>query len=799
MEYEYHYSRYPALRAYIDRVGAEQINFRRFMVKEFHGSHYYVEKVLIKILDDFSIECRSPEYAPSELEAAQIQAELSKEEFPRSIRASVAQVQELLDSGMITGNLYTFYDQKVTREGKELVRKEVIMCQERRETDGGKVYIPWCLFMAKGGSPTWRQMEPDGALPFWKPKVKRNKASIMVHEGAKTAHFIDALVNDPERREERKKHPWIDQLTQFEHWGAIGGALAIHRCDYQELRREQLQGNLYYVSDNDHVGKEAAKTFSRMWGGVLYNVKFDNKFRPGWDLADPIPETLISKTGSVELTLLDYTFPATWATRRMEKAGQPGRPGYTLTKAFAEEWVHTVTPNFFCHVRMTNYSFDKQGEFDSFVRPFSDIDDTGRLLKANWANKGVSVKYDPGRAPGFFSGKDKRSYLNLYIPSWVRDYTPAEAKGVGRLYEPFVDFLQRLFPNEYERGEVSKWAATLLACPGVKMNYGLLLISEMQGVGKTTFSDIIGEILGEPNVASTSESSILSQFTPWAQRQLVVVNEIYQGHSTAAYNRLKEVITDKTLRVERKFVSEYYVDNHVHIIACSNSLRALKLDNTDRRWFVPQVSAVKQPHQYWKELHDWLENEDGYRKVKQWAKYYVAEHGRVESGAEAPWTPTKKEMMEESDSAGQELIRNNLRWCKQVSEMNGSGEEEVDRAQSPEAHKLISAVKEGLPLVMFDSDGVRAITEVLYNGKANDRIEKLMHIRRIAEQEGLHVGKARITHPASGYKRMLGARVISTSQELALRDPNELTCAGMDAKDMCLVDLARLAQELRFM
>jgi hypothetical protein len=44
---------------------------------------------------------------------------------------------------------------------------------------------------------------------------------------------------------------------------------------------------------------------------------------------------------------------------------------------------------------------------------------------------------------------------------------------------------------------------------------------------------------------------------------------------------------------------------------------------------------------------------------------------------------------------------------------------------------------------------------------------------------------------------VLGARVISTSRELAGRDPNELTCAGYDAKDLCVIDLRKLALELQ--
>jgi hypothetical protein len=328
------------------------------------------------------------------------------------------------------------------------------------------------------------------------------------------------------------------------------------------------------------------------------------------------------------------------------------------------------------------------------------------------------------------------------------------------------------------------------------MNFGLLLVSEVQGVGKTTFCDIIGEVLGPSNIAQTSESSILGRFSEWAERQLVTVNEIYQGHSTAAYNRLKEIITDKTLRVEKKFVSEYFVDNHVHIIACSNSMRALKLENSDRRWFVPTVSEQKQPHDYWKRLHDWCELEDGYRKVKQWAKDYVEQHGHVEPGAEAPWTPAKRDMIEESDTPAQELIRQDLRWCKMICERNGEGEE-VEQSTAPEMARLISAAREGMPLVMFDRDGVRAIENVLNNGKSSDRIEKPAIVRKIAEQEGFHVGKTRVSKPAPGFKHTLGARVITTSRELAGRDPNELTATGYDGRDLRLVDFARLAQELK--
>jgi hypothetical protein len=58
------YRSIPALAAYIDRIGAEELNFRRFMVKLYRG-HYYTERALIVINADGEIECNNKDYAPT--------------------------------------------------------------------------------------------------------------------------------------------------------------------------------------------------------------------------------------------------------------------------------------------------------------------------------------------------------------------------------------------------------------------------------------------------------------------------------------------------------------------------------------------------------------------------------------------------------------------------------------------------------------------------------------------------------------------------------------------------------------
>src|SRR3954452_15541984 len=92
------YKRFPALAAYVERIGAEQTNFKTFMVKEYgSGSSYYRESATVRIQDDGTIKCSKPEYAPDAIEASAIKAELEGAaiSFPKPVEAS--NLDDLLD------------------------------------------------------------------------------------------------------------------------------------------------------------------------------------------------------------------------------------------------------------------------------------------------------------------------------------------------------------------------------------------------------------------------------------------------------------------------------------------------------------------------------------------------------------------------------------------------------------------------------------------------------------------------------------------------------------------------------
>jgi len=178
-------------------------------------------------------------------------------------------------------------------------------------------------------------------------------------------------------------------------------------------------------------------------------------------------------------------------------------------------------------------------------------------------------------------------------------------------------------------------------------------VSERQGVGKTTLgSSILGPLVGMQNVGFPTENQIVqSEFNGWlANKRLIVINEIYSGHSWKAYNKLKSAITDREVEVNEKYQRPYVIENWCHVFACSNSMRALKIEEDDRRWFYPEVNEEKWSRVKFESFHNWLKS-GGLNIIKQWAESYG---DYVMKGQPAPMTERKKELIVSSRTEGQQ-------------------------------------------------------------------------------------------------------------------------------------------------
>jgi hypothetical protein len=295
----------------------------------------------------------------------------------------------------------------------------------------------------------------------------------------------------------------------------------------------------------------------------------------------------------------------------------------------------------------------------------------------------------------------------------------------------------------------------------------MLLISTQQGVGKGTLGEkILEPLVGKWNCSSPSEEQIVdSSFDYWSPRKrLAIVHEIYAGHSSKAYNKLKSKITDNNIEVNQKFQAIHTIDNHIMIFACSNSEQALKLAADDRRWFVPRITDKKQPAAFWHKFNFWLRQEGGLEIIRWWMENWIEEHGAAARGSDAPPSSTKKDLIEESYSPGMKVVASMLRSLKLSIDVG---------------------TVDGSRLFVLDTDLVTMVRDRVYDGRQDKMLERAMTLRGVAKALGMKVGDKRVQGRAWGLEAF-GAKVLSWDPELAARPPSELAEAGLEPYRMAV-------------
>lgn len=726
---------FPTLAQYIRRIGAEQLNFRTFMIKE-HVGRYYTQKVLIKLSAEGEIKCSAEGYDPTPEEARSIEHECRNMNFPRSRLANDSCLRDLKQKAR--GELFLFYKRDAGRDN-------IIMAQERvNREDGTKNYLPWTYY----DDGEWRCMEPDGALPFYKPKDQKS-ALIMIHEGAKSAAAAQRIA------ESDNDHPWKQELAKYDHWGIIGGALAVHRADFTELKTENPV-ELVYVCDNDAPGMNSLAVVSKFYGKKMTGIYFDQRWPVSWDIADQMPESFFTESKDCESVkiyngpmLNDLKIPATWATEEIDNPSGKKKL-YRVTEHFAEEWLHSVTPCIFVYHDQPHRKYNED-EFNVLVRPFSDVKNTAELLVQQNRGKAITISYDPSKPCGMVqSGKSKERFrsLNTHVGGSV-----LPVKGD---VTPFKEYVEYLFPVDSDRHEVLRWMATLVCCPEIKMEYGVLLISSRQGVGKTTIGEkILANLIGVHNVSKPTASDIVSgAFNSWLpNKRLAIVDEMYEGHSFKAYNKMKGFMTEEYIEVNEKYTKPYTVTNWCHMFATSNNEKALKIDDQDRRWFIPKVTEKSKKPEWWVKFYEWLYKENGFGIIMWWLKEQIknGELKPVNKSEKAPTSDMKLEIIGASMSESTMIIRDVLtRIFNILEDADDPMTEGVREAKEKYGNNIIVRVNDIRDFI--NSEVAQSIKNVDYRLKIEPR-----EIRKIAKDIGFFLSKKRLN-----VRRTLDSFIIGT-------------------------------------
>jgi putative DNA primase/helicase len=133
-----------------------------------------------------------------------------------------------------------------------------------------------------------------------------------------------------------------------------------------------------------------------------------------------------------------------------------------------------------------------------------------------------------------------------------------------------------------------KWLAYPLQNVGGKVESAVLMHSETHGSGKSLlFEGVIKELYGEYG-STLGQHQLEGQYTEWKSNMLFGLFEEVLGRDQkySHIGTLKHMITGRTHRIEKKFVSGWEEANHMNAVFLSNEVQPFPVEDGDRRFLV---------------------------------------------------------------------------------------------------------------------------------------------------------------------------------------------------------------------
>jgi hypothetical protein len=212
------------------------------------------------------------------------------------------------------------------------------------------------------------------------------------------------------------------------------------------------------------------------------------------------------------------------------------------------------------------------------------------------------IEFMPGQ-PEITHDADGCRVLNLWKPpQWTADDNAGDPRF-------FLDHLAYVFDNDEPAIEhVLNFLAHLVQRPQERIGHALLITSEAKGIGKSTLGTVVRRLVGEQNSRVVQTKDLKSSFDGWLMGKLVVqVDEVYEGGNWDLANKLKPLITERTVSANIKYGPQIEIQNYARFIMFSNHGAPLNIEDGDRRYFVVNSKAEPHTDDYYEKLYREIE------------------------------------------------------------------------------------------------------------------------------------------------------------------------------------------------
>lgn len=164
------------------------------------------------------------------------------------------------------------------------------------------------------------------------------------------------------------------------------------------------------------------------------------------------------------------------------------------------------------------------------------------------------------------------------------------------LIEPILNHIRAIWcaDDTDSYNYIIGWFAHIIQRPRVKMGTAILLKSSKQGAGKNILCNfIMKKVIGCAYTTTLSNSDqVFNKFNAtMSNKLLTVLDEIAEcGLFLKLTDRLKSIITQEEIHIEKKGLDAYVLDDYNNYIFLTNNTMPVKIEVSDRRYFTLEVS-----------------------------------------------------------------------------------------------------------------------------------------------------------------------------------------------------------------
>lgn len=296
----------------------------------------------------------------------------------------------------------------------------------------------------------------------------------------------------------------------------------------------------------------------------------------------------------------------------------------------------------------------------------------------------LRITYEPG-APQFTDAGELNTWRGPGIEPREGDTT---------LWHQLLDHL--FLPDAHARDWFLRWCACPLQRPGAKLLTAVVLWGVHQGTGKSLLGYTLAQLYGLHNTSEITQDHLRSPFNDWlVDKQLILGEEITGSDRRADADRLKQLITQKMIRVNLKHVREYQVPAVANFMFTSNHPDAFFLEDTDRRFFIHEVTRPPLPRAFYDRYSRWYQSAAGRAALLH--EMLRVELGDFDESDSAPETTAKREMIEDNKSDLAAWVSRLKREPQAIL---------VESGLDPQA-ELLSTTQ---LLAMYDAGGTKRVT-----------------------------------------------------------------------------------------